>query len=108
VADNTYDWEFWLDNQGNFIYCSPSCQRITGYEASEFVKDPLLMERIIHPDDLEAYLEHRKGESAFSGVPELDFRIIRPDGSLRWIGHLCRQVVDEKGVVMEGGAPTGT
>ena len=27
VADFTYDWEYWVDAEGNFLYCSPSCER---------------------------------------------------------------------------------
>ncbi|MDD1667666.1 MAG: PAS domain-containing protein, partial [Methanomicrobiales archaeon] len=33
VAENTYDWEFWLDPEGRFLYCSPSCERFTGHRA---------------------------------------------------------------------------
>ncbi len=35
VADYNYDWEYWLAPDGNFIYVSPSCERITGYRAEE-------------------------------------------------------------------------
>ncbi len=31
VADFAYDWEYWVDPDGNYIYVSPSCERITGY-----------------------------------------------------------------------------
>ncbi|MHB9029512.1 MAG: PAS domain-containing protein, partial [Candidatus Latescibacterota bacterium] len=37
-ADNTYDWEFWLTQDGCFLYTSPSCKRITGHEAKEFME----------------------------------------------------------------------
>ena len=50
VADNTYDWEFWTDEHLRFRYCSPSCERVTGHEAWEFLADGALLERIIHPD----------------------------------------------------------
>ena len=40
VADNTYDWEYWVSAEGRFLYTSPSCKRITGYAASEFETDP--------------------------------------------------------------------
>jgi two-component system sensor histidine kinase/response regulator len=36
VADFTYDWETWNDDAGHWLYCSPSCERITGYRAEEF------------------------------------------------------------------------
>ena len=40
VADNTYDWEFWLGPDGNFLYTSPSCERVTGYAVWEFMDNP--------------------------------------------------------------------
>ena len=43
VADYAYDWEYWVDAQGNFLYVSPSCERITGYSAEEFMADRDLM-----------------------------------------------------------------
>ncbi|MFA6034508.1 MAG: PAS domain S-box protein, partial [Myxococcota bacterium] len=33
VADNTYDWEFWIGPDDRLRYSSPSCKRITGYTA---------------------------------------------------------------------------
>ena len=51
VADFTYDLEYWLKPDGDFIYISPSCKRITGYSPEEFKKNPELLEKIVHPDD---------------------------------------------------------
>ncbi len=99
VADFTYGWEYWVDSNGNFLYCSPSCQRITGYSAQEFLDDPDLMTRIVHPDDRSETLKHfhsmRKVYPEASG--ENDFRIIRRDGQVRWIGHVCQPVRKENG-----------
>ena len=100
VADNTYDWEFWLNPDGKFLYCSPSCKRITGCDAEEFMSDPDLLDRIIHPDDRSVFLKHihEVGEKAVSD--EIEFRIVRPDGSYRWIGHICQPVFDKGGLFL--------
>jgi len=97
VADNTYDWEWWRDSEGRFIYSSPSCQRITHHEAAEFIADPGLLHRIIHPDDRSSFLTHQKEveQEALSG--EFEFRILRPDGAVRWLAHACQPVLDESG-----------
>jgi PAS domain S-box-containing protein len=100
VADNTYDWEFWIDPQANFIYSSPSCLRVTGHDSSEFINDSSLMQKIIHPDDRELYAEHVI-EALHSGNPgDITFRIIRPDGTERWIGHVCQTILDENGNIL--------
>ncbi len=92
VADNTYDWEFWTDAHLRFLYCSPSCKRVTGHDASEFIADYTLLERIIHPDDRAAWAAHTADAAG-----AVTFRIIRPDGTERWIEHLCQEVFAEDG-----------
>lgn len=99
VADHTIGWEFWIDKNENFLYCSPSCERITGHPASDFLNNPRLMYDIIHPDDLKLYLNHRKTkELNHIKDTELEYRIIRPDGSIRWIGHVCQPITDGSGI----------
>ncbi len=100
VADNTCDWEFWIDSHGRFLYCSPSCQRITGYAPDDFLSDATLLERIIHPEDLRLFQEHSQDGHPVLESGEIRFRIIRPDGTQRWIGHICQPVQDSRGVPM--------
>ncbi len=99
VVDFTYGWEYWVDSDGNFLYCSPSCERITGYSAQEFLNDPDLMNRIVHPDDRRDMLDHyhdmRKVCPDSAGGR--DFRIICRDGQVRWIGHVCQPVRKDNG-----------
>jgi|GEM_PF-876326 len=100
VADNTYDWEYWVSAEGEFLYTSPSCQRITGYAASDFETDPKLLSRIVHPDDLTQFEAHvRKYKSEFLSS-QLEFRVIRRDGMTQWIGHLCQPVFDAEGLFL--------
>lgn len=83
VADNTYDWEFWIDPQGRFAYCSPSCQRISGYSPDKCLADASLLQRIIHSDDRALYSGHVLDDHSVSESEEIRFRIIRPDDTER-------------------------
>ena len=38
-----------------------------------------------------------EGEKKEGGAREIEFRIVRPDGTLRWIGHVCKRIFDEEG-----------
>jgi PAS domain S-box-containing protein len=100
VADNTYDWEFWIDPQGKFIYCSPSCFRVTGHDASEFMDDPGLLNKIIHPEDLSHYTIHMSEAEKSFHPSEINFRIIQPNGTERWIGHVCQPVLNDNGILL--------
>lgn len=97
VADNTYDWEFWVDRDGNFVYSSPSCERVTGYTPQEFAADKNLLKRIIHPEDLSKYAAHASSGEEPPLDTDLVFRVIRRDGSTAWISHMCQPVYDEEG-----------
>ena len=93
VADFTYDWEVWIDDAGRWLYCSPSCERITGYGADEFLARPGLYLDIAHDDD-RALLAAHLGEGEHCGANAIEFRVHRKNGELRWIEHRCRPVVD--------------
>jgi PAS domain S-box-containing protein len=97
VAENTYDWEYWFNAEGRFEYCSPSCFEISGHTPEEFINNPDITWKMIHPDDMPVYKKHRETDAeAKKGIP-IDFRIIRPDGSIRWISHACQPLYDTNG-----------
>jgi PAS domain S-box-containing protein len=97
IAENTYDFEFWIDPDGKFLYASPSSVRITGYEPSDFISDPQLRRCIVYPDD-RAILDKHCREVEKRQVPgEAEYRIVCADGSVRWIHHVCRPVLGEDG-----------
>lgn len=94
IADNTYDWEFWFGPDAQFIYSSPSCERISGYLAEEFAADPTLFYRMIHPDDLPRVSENMNRRKFETGLAEIEFRIIRRDGAVRWVALAFQPVYD--------------
>lgn len=103
VADHTYDWEYWQGENGNLIYISPSCERITGYTAEEFLHDPELLTKIIHQDDLVKFTHHLKKDTADPANADCqtpDFRLHTKSGKELWITHICQVVYDEQGQSM--------
>src|SRR5208283_3994394 len=97
IADFTYDWEYWIVQANEILYCSPSCTRISGYLPEEFIKTPSLLHSILHPDDIQIYCDHlEKVHNSYEDVEELEFRIIKKSGEERWIGHACKAVFNEE------------
>ncbi len=100
VADFTHDWENWQDPDGNFVYSSPSCERITGYKAEDFISNPDLMLEIVFPDDQSHFLRdfstHVTPDETFD-CHDLDFRIVTKDGQVRWLSHVCQAVFARNG-----------
>lgn len=97
VANFAYDWETWLDTNGRYLYCSPSCERITGWPAEAFMADPNLLLNICHPDDHARLKSHLQLHQASDPSCEFDFRIVLPDGKVRWLEHACQSVFGNSG-----------
>jgi PAS domain S-box-containing protein len=96
-ADFTYDWETWRAPDGKYIYVSPSCERITGYGPEEFIADPSLIARIVHPDDQTITAKHFLEDFRSQEVLHMDFRIITKAGEERWISHYCQGIFGKDG-----------
>lgn len=98
MADHTHSWEYWQGAEGQFIYMSPSCERMTGYAPDAFAADPDLMYRIIHPEDQHVMATHRVDlRHEEMDDEELCFRIIRRDGEVRWLVHSCKALYGANG-----------
>ncbi len=99
VADFTYDWESWRAPDGTYVYISPSCERISGHTVQKFMSDPELVIKITHSDDRQNVFEHYHldfNKEQTENV-EIEYRIIKPDGSIRWISHWCTSIFNESG-----------
>ncbi|BCU05919.1 response regulator [Allochromatium tepidum] len=100
LADYSADWDYWLGPDRRYLYVSPACELVCGHTPDDFMADPKLMDRLIHPEDRHLWFEH-KHEISRSNDPSphvrLQLRLRRPDGGLRWIEHVCRPVYDVDG-----------
>ncbi len=74
-----------LDERATTIYNSPQNAEISGYTHDEWVADPDLFEKTLHPDDREwvmaGFERARVALAPFKAV----YRIVRPDGSIVWL-----------------------
>jgi two-component system, cell cycle sensor histidine kinase and response regulator CckA len=96
VADNTYDWEWWTAPDGRFLYCSPSCKRLTGWSRESLENDAGLFERLIHADDRQRVRE-RIGSEHARDENGLEFRLVRRDGTTRWVDLVHQPISDDEG-----------
>lgn len=97
MADFTHDWEYWIGPDKTFVYISPSCKRVTGYSQEEFIQDPDLIWRLIHPDDRKMMEPHFLHLDETLDSCSFDLRIQIRNGETRWINHMCRPVIGPQG-----------
>ncbi|UMZ73747.1 SpoIIE family protein phosphatase [Natranaerofaba carboxydovora] len=98
MLDQSYCIEFFVNKDSKLEYISPSCERITGISAEEFINNPNLLFDILHPEDQERFKSHI--EEVLYGERdnhELEFRIVHNDGDIRWISHFCFPIFDDEG-----------
>ncbi len=88
------------DPAGAYIYCSPSCAKVTGYAAEAFYAEPDLLLRVVHPDDRQAFQEHHREVAARRTGGSILLRVRHADGQLRWIHHVCAPIVDASGTYL--------
>lgn len=95
VADYSFVWVYWTAPDGTLKYISPACEEITGYTPGQFIENPSLIQEIVLSEDRDIFGKHERG--CLSEENPIQYRITKADGEVRWIEHICRQVVDEKG-----------
>lgn len=80
------------------VYCSPSCERITGYKSEEFINNPMLLLNIIYPEDLKIFIRQKYMEAKAKEVNHgIQYRIITKNGDTRWISHECCPIYNVTG-----------
>ncbi|HUN92926.1 MAG TPA: ATP-binding protein [Burkholderiaceae bacterium] len=90
----------WLASadEREIIYVSPAFEGVYGRRAEEFERDASLWLEAIHPEDRDAATASRNVLKA-AGHSSCEYRIIRPDGSVRWVADRKKLIVDADGFV---------
>jgi PAS domain S-box-containing protein len=86
-----------LDAESTLTYVSPQIEELLGYPTEEWLDNPALWDRIVHPEDFELVtvserLSRERGEPF-----ELEYRVIRADGKVRWVLDQMRLLYDAEG-----------
>ena len=92
----SWDWDWvngdWMWDEGQF--------RIFGVDSRSFAVNPGNVQAMLHPDDFDelrkAMAQFNKGTRSY----ETEFRIIRPDGEIRWCAGTAVATVDKTGRVI--------
>jgi PAS domain S-box-containing protein len=77
-------------------WVSPQIETITSYSPEEWTSNPSLMTEVLHPDDKATVLDEMQRVKEGGGSRDLEYRMMRRDGSIVW-------VQDSAVIVVEGG-----
>ena len=93
-----HDLVYFLDLNGRASRFNPAGASVTGYARDELENGLQFLEDLIHPDDLAAM---RQPLGVDFPLAEIDYRLRRADGTLRWM-HSYRLVVKDDAGVLRG------
>ena len=103
IPGMVYMIELGRDGARHYRFVSEGVREIYGFGPDELMQDPLLIARYRHPDD--AGQLWADVSTVMDGATELagEFRIVRPDGQLRWVfRRSCEVTRDDKSVTRVG------
>ena len=98
IAENVRE-VLWVTDpaKSQMLYVSPAYERVWGRRVEDLLRNPLSFVDAIHPDDRKHVV------AAFPKQPRGDYdevyRIVRPDGGVRWIRDRAFPVKNERGEV---------
>ena len=78
------------------LYLNPAAEKVYGRPVSDFFEEPNLWQLVIHADDRQRVDEISQALLE-QGSKDLEYRIVQPDGKVRWIRDRARTIVDPRG-----------
>jgi PAS domain S-box-containing protein len=99
MADNIRE-VYWMLDAGSkhILSINPAYETITGRSLATLRDNPISYQELFHPEDRVRVLT-RLEQAGESGQIDEEFRILRPDGALRWVSVHGFPVRDAAGVV---------
>ena len=100
LADNLAQ-VIWVRQEEEFIYINPAYEKIWGRTCQSLYDNPNSFIEFIHPDDKERVKQAYIGDKRTSkGLFDEQFKIIRPDGGIRWVWDRTLPIYNENGKII--------
>jgi PAS domain S-box-containing protein len=96
---NTIDEVFWMTDprKDRMLFISQAYERIWGRTCKSIIEQPLSFVESIYPDDREAVMAAFPKQK--EGTYDIEYRIVRQDGGIRWIRDKAFPVRDASGEI---------
>jgi len=97
IAEYTYDWETWVDADGRTRWVNHAVERITGYSVAECLAEETYPLCFAHPSDRARLDRVLKSAARGEAGNDVEFRVRRKDGRIRWVAVSWQAMRDRKG-----------
>jgi PAS domain S-box-containing protein len=99
LAENSSDMISRHDINGNFLYVSPACRTLTGYEPEELIGHPVIP--LIHPDDANSTLEYLSSSTWGDPISAIPYRARHKNGEYIWLETTAKIIYDHENNMTE-------
>ena len=81
------------------LYLNSAAQKVYGRSISDFLDNPNLRLEMVHPEDRQR-VENYFQTLLEKGSIDWDYRILRPDGEVRWLSDRTHVIYDRNGIAI--------
>jgi PAS domain S-box-containing protein len=91
---------FWIaaPHDSRVLYVSPGYEEVWGRSCASLYEQPLAWLDAVHPED-RGRVEAAFGQAGETGTCRVEYRVVRPDGSVRWVYDRVSPIGDADGRV---------
>ena len=87
-----------IEESAPTIYVSPQVTELLGYTPEEWIEDPEMWPRLVHPDDRTRALAENARHNETGEPFRLEYRMFAKDGHVVWVHDEAMMVRDERGM----------
>lgn len=91
---------FWIRTPDTMLYINPAYETVWGRTRESLYADPFSFVAALHPEDRERVVLALQREFGEVGEFQEEYRVVRPDGTIRWVRATSNPVFDENGVLI--------
>ncbi|MCC6498953.1 MAG: PAS domain-containing protein [Anaerolineales bacterium] len=86
-----------LGNEPVIRYVSPQIEELLGYSRDDFMKDPGLWKKLLHPEDRERTLSESEATDQSDTTFDMEYRFLTQDGNTVWIRDKAKLITADDG-----------
>jgi PAS domain S-box-containing protein len=92
---------FWMSDphKSRVLYVSPAYETVWGRSCSSLYREPRSFLEAVHPEDRERVNAESLERQVRGEATDVEYRIVRPDGSVRWVRDRSFPIRDQSGRV---------
>jgi PAS domain S-box-containing protein len=100
IADYTFDWESWLDQEGKLQWVNPAVERLAGYSIEHCLAMDDYPLPMVYESDQNKVRKWRQAALDGNFESGVEFRLICRNGLIKWVMASFQPIFNDGGAIM--------